>query len=276
MEIIKTDGHKLTVACLICLFYCCVGKVQGSSESATVNNSSHGSKAKSSTEALSKVYNRKLGFFSIDNSGRPAKILSSPAAKAKFSATQIREAVGEANKFCASAMQEEKKGKIKQAEQLYYKAAAIRANIWGQSDPALAKIGLHIGELEYKQGHNTAARRWFKETLSALSTHYGSGDYELVPALSQLAKLETKARNDQDAASYYDHVLSLQERKFGERAKQCQQTRISLIEELIAAKDPKEAGKNLEKAMSIEEKKGSANSQDYQKLKQLLQRMQTT
>ncbi len=255
MPVSKFQAPKLIALYLSCLFSCCGAKAQGLAESAALNSSVHGASTKLMTDSLSKIYNRKQGFFSINNTGKPEKIFASPSAGTRLSPDEIKTAVNESNKLCSLAVAKEKAGKINEAEGLYYKAAAIRSKIWGNYDPAVAKLCLQIGRLESKQGHSAIARSWYKQTLSALSKHFGSGDYELVPALSQLAILEAKAGNHIDAQSYYEHILSLQERKFGEDGKECQKARISLIEESIAAKDISEAKRLHKKECPLKKRK---------------------
>ncbi len=190
--------------------------------------------------------------------------------KGKISDEDAKTAGQNANKFYRIAEQKEKAGKLDEAKQYYYKAVVSRAQVWGEYDPAVAKIALKIGEVELKQKHPAAARTWFKQTLKAFSKRYGSGDYELIPVLTMLAKLETGEKDHEAATSYYQHILLLQERQLGEENPQTIPTRISYIQELIADKDPSEAELAAQKAIEIEKKVRGAASPDLPKFEQLL------
>jgi hypothetical protein len=190
--------------------------------------------------------------------------------RGRLSAEEVKAAGIDSNKFYHLAELKEKAGKLDEAKQLYYKAVVSRSDVWGQYDPAVAKISIKIGQIELKQKHPKTARTWFKQALNALSKRFGSGDYELVPVLTILAKLESNENDHEAASSYYDHILLLQERKFGQESPEAVQARISYIQELIADKDPAEAEKIADRAIEIEEKARGAASQDLPKLKQLL------
>ena len=190
--------------------------------------------------------------------------------RGKVSDEDAKSAGIKANKFYAIAEQKEKAGRLDEAKQYYYKAVVSRAQVWGEYDPAVAKIALKIGQVELKQKHPNAARTWFKQTLKAFSKRYGSGDYELIPVLALLAKLESGEKDHEASASYYQHILLLQERKLGEENAQIVPTRISYIQELMADKDPSEAESVAGKAIEIEKKARGAASADLPKLEQLL------
>jgi len=267
---------------------------QGIVEHAAVNSTaaSLGSAMhkKEITKGLSKIYNRSL---SVSSASKTSPSVSGTAPsrgraagsrtistldqslsvghswRKEHSQTEVKTAIDQSNKNFQLAEEKEKAGKYEEAKHLYYEAIKARAHIWGYSDPAIAKLSIHIGQVEVKQKHPSEARDWFKRGVVALSNHYGSGDYELVPALMQLALLEASQNDHEAASSYYDHVLALQESKFGEQAPQCVPTRISLITQLLAAKDFSEADKLVNKALSIEKQSRGIASQDYAKLDKL-------
>ena len=193
----------------------------------------------------------------------------------KFSADEIQAAAKESNKFYRLAEEKEKVGKLEEAKQFYYKSALARVHIWGDGDPAVAKISLQIGQIEVQQKRPDSARLWFKKSLSSLSKHYGPGDYELTAALTQLAKVEVATDNHEAASSYYQHILGLEDKQWGENSEKCVPTRIALIEQCLAAKDIDQAEKQLSKAIEIEKEVRGNSSLNLPKLEQLSILIQT-
>lgn len=120
-----------------------------------------------------------------------------------------------ANQLFAEGQQKEKAGKLKEAELLYMRAVRMRNRFWGDSDPAVIRLYMLIGNIEMKQKQPEGAEPFFKRALQANLKRHGNGSYELVEYLDALGNSFYAQQKYSDAANYYRQVRTLRERKLG-------------------------------------------------------------
>ncbi len=195
---------------------------------------------------------------SADSLGRIFKQGEQPAPSATGSSSSstttlqdvsnaCKAAIKEANKDCLLAQEQEKAGKLLEAQKLYAKALAIRQRYWGSRDLAQATILYKIAELHQRLGNPANAEICLKEALKIQARHTGPGAFEVVPILEQLGKLSMSQKKFEEAETYYERILALQERKNGPDSANSFGARLNLVDAAISLKDYKEAKIYLDK-----------------------------
>jgi len=169
----------------------------------------------------------------------------------------VRGATKSANKLYGLAVQQEKAGKLAEAEKYYSASLTVRHKIWGDTDPAVIQLYMKLGSLEIKLKHFDSAEPLYMRAFQAALKSYGMGSYELTPYLNGLGDAFYGEQKFSDAGNYYQQVKQLQSRHFGEDSKEAVVASLRLARAWVATNDKMywpDADKLLKTSIAASEK----------------------